>query len=152
MSFVFQFTPLREGRHAFYFFAENICCFNSRPCERGDMRYKLSRKEIFAVSIHAPARGATFTNFRDCAVKSRFNSRPCERGDIKIGSNSTLFRSVSIHAPARGATRFLASLIYHYIRFQFTPLREGRHLKSLQAWRNRLFQFTPLREGRPMPF
>ena len=32
--------------------------------------------------------------------------------------------------------------------FQFTPLREGRHLRRRQTVRERKFQFTPLREGR----
>ena len=34
-------------------------------------------------------------------------------------------------------------------KFQFTPLREGRHLRRRQTVRERKFQFTPLREGRP---
>ena len=33
-------------------------------------------------------------------------------------------------------------------KFQFTPLREGRHLRRRQTVRERKFQFTPLREGR----
>ena len=33
-------------------------------------------------------------------------------------------------------------------KFQFTPLREGRHVNDATATKGYLFQFTPLREGR----
>ena len=62
---------------------------------------ELSRQ---AISIHAPARGAT------CAVPGRpahpgyFNSRPCERGDQTCDDYAIILQ-ISIHAPARGATR-----------------------------------------------
>ena len=32
----FQFTPLREGRQTNWMVRMWPCCFNSRPCERGD--------------------------------------------------------------------------------------------------------------------
>ena len=32
--------------------------------------------------------------------------------------------------------------------FQFTPLREGRHVREIPACEYKVFQFTPLREGR----
>ena len=57
-------------------------CFNSRPCERGDMGWN---------SI--------------CCMGGSFNSRPCERGDA--ASTKAMIRQ---------------------IQFQFTPLREGRHI------------------------
>ena len=37
------------------------------------------------------------------------------------------------------------------IRFQFTPLREGRQDSIIDYHSAGLFQFTPLREGRPFP-
>ena len=40
--FVFQFTPLREGRHYTTFYLKcQDCCFNSRPCERGDQNMQI---------------------------------------------------------------------------------------------------------------
>ena len=33
---LFQFTPLREGRHDVVRILLNVSHFNSRPCERGD--------------------------------------------------------------------------------------------------------------------
>ena len=99
---LFQFTPLREGRHG----SDGAGRpggdgFNSRPCERGD---------------RIPA--------RDRRYFSCFNSRPCERGDRQYAdAEEKIF--VSIHAPARGATRPARRKIQG-LRFQFTPLREGR--------------------------
>ena len=99
------------------------------------------------ISIHAPPRGATFFV---CITPS----------DVDI----------SIHAPPRGAT-ISARTTTRTNTFQFTPLREGRHIGSgcrgagkisihapprgatLQIFiisrSSFLFQFTPLREGRP---
>ena len=54
---------------------------------------------------------------------------------------------ISIHAPPRGATKGIyggeVSLL-----FQFTPLREGRLVRSPYDGSEEQFQFTPLREGR----
>ena len=55
------------------------------------------------VSIHAPARGATFAPHRASIHDSGFNSRPCERGDS-----------------------YLSTCPHYLMLFQFTPLREGR--------------------------
>ena len=57
----FQFTPLREGlrkytRYSPYVFSH----FNSRPCERGFHLEPLYYRAGTAISIHAPARGASF--------------------------------------------------------------------------------------------
>ena len=79
--FIFQFTPLREGRPKSWRGGTNdFLDFNSRPCERGDLR----RGRTFTagrISIHAPARGATGWMYR-----------------------TGLGCVISIHAPARGAT------------------------------------------------
>ena len=59
VEYLFQFTPLREGRRPRpdnqFFFID----FNSRPSARGDWRG--SKKDVVAISIsiHAPPRGAT---------------------------------------------------------------------------------------------
>ena len=148
-AMIFQFTPLREGRH------QRLCQhrtqnhFNSRPCGRGDgdellnciqpilfqftplregrplLDHNLDGNNIISIhapaggatcqhrpkncprqiSIHAPAGGATFSLVSTNGVRPDFNSRPCGRGDQTMCG-----RSIS------------ATL------FQFTPLREGRHL------------------------
>ena len=53
-----------------------------------------------------------------------FNSRPSARGDLRFTTSS------------------------HTIKFQFTPLREGRRKAGKFPSAAILFQFTPLREGR----
>ena len=82
-SRVFQFTPLREGRHA-------------RSLQSG---------ANLVISIHAPPRGAT---------------RLAEDFGIRV--------DISIHAPPRGATGKRGEET-SILKFQFTPLREGRRGK-----------------------
>ena len=97
----FQSTPPRGGRQLKPTTTAVPSCFNPRPRAGGDLRYALS-EVTEAVSIHAPARGATRT-CRRLAVAERFNPRPRAGGD-----HAELFirpaEKVSIHAPARGAT------------------------------------------------
>ena len=98
------------------------------------------------ISIHAPARGASFVrsfffassdyfNSRPCErgflfsslsdyYQYYFNSRPCERGFILGYANPNEAIKISIHAPARGASSKTKSVPYAE-KFQFTPLREG---------------------------
>ena len=164
----FQFTPLREGRHARREGEETAGYFNSRPSARGDTLLVFSPSAVF-ISIHAPPRGATGLRRNAPTEEANFNSRPSARGDSIPGRNSA--------AP---------------IIFQFTPLREGRQdwmqKKGLTRYFNsrpsargddagaaepcfldisihapprgatahasdphlrQVFQFTPLREGRP---
>ena len=165
---IFQFTPLREGRRKKRIrgaranpisihapprgathrggFNPDALYFNSRPSARGD-NFPLDIGEVGGeISIHAPPRGATI-----CASRLFWN------------------RQISIHAPPRGATGAFCG-IGTQSRFQFTPLREGRRtVKNTRLERNiyfnsrpsargdisvalrsstSLFQFTPLREGR----
>ena len=104
---------------------------------------------VAIISIHAPPRGAT---------RQKHAGRHAA--------------PISIHAPPRGATPKLPPSPPP-MRFQFTPLREGRH-EIIYGMRQNvfisihapprgatraparqaactLFQFTPLREGRPFP-
>ena len=55
---------------------------------------------------------------------------------------------ISIHAPPRGATEYSILPVSVYEKFQFTPLREGRHGLIVHSLFQNGFQFTPLREGR----
>ena len=119
--------------------------FNSRPSARGDENHRAQRHHGKNFNSRPSARG-------DCAFDAvynpitHFNSRPSARGD--------------------GKQIFLAKTL----KFQFTPLREGRRGKIVTAGtaanisihapprgatnivRNiptkEIFQFTPLREGR----
>ena len=96
--------------------------FNSRPCERGF--YDAGGKDMeMWISIHAPARGASYTYY-----PHGFTSE------------------ISIHAPARGASYNPSDSITN-VSFQFTPLREGLRSFLPRRCPAALFQFTPLREG-----
>ena len=141
---LFQFTPLREGRH-----------------------YARVINQIAFISIHAPPRGATgtmgsrllwsifqFTPLREgrhgrrmAGIRRRdFNSRPSARGDV-LQPPCALVVDISIHAPPRGATtRTATSGRPKY--FNSRPSARG-DLTPFSADKNtNLFQFTPLREGR----
>ena len=93
---------------------------------RGERHYLEKLKSgTLQISIHAPARGATYDHFLQFHFCNNFNPRSREGSDIsqymiprrcadfnprsREGSDHTLiflqrFRSISIHAPARGAT------------------------------------------------
>ena len=128
----FQFTPLREGRPRQVSLRVRAIHFNSRPSARGDSASQQCRasasfqftplregrlnfyREAFdnlIISIHAPPRGATGRCHRVCPA-GYFNSRPSARGDIYL-------------AALQGVPR----------EFQFTPLREGRHIGA-PKWYN----------------
>ena len=96
--------------------------FNSRPSARGDAMMPFSYMN-FAISIHAPPRGATLHE--------------------KRGKLSGL---ISIHAPPRGATmtRIGAGL---WGQFQFTPLREGRRGASGKTAAGCYFNSRPSARG-----
>ena len=80
------------------------------------------------VSIHAPARGATF---RDEAI------RP--------------FREVSIHAPARGATRMVFGCMSYFMSFN-PRAREGRDgVRTSLSQAVKMFQSTRPRGARREP-
>ena len=55
---IFQFPPLREGRPGLRAAGYPCYNFNSRPCERGDPGPRPARSRRI-ISIPAPARGAT---------------------------------------------------------------------------------------------
>ena len=169
MAWIFQFTPLREGRPDF---------------AKSDYRTY--------ISIHAPPRGATnatrrgfltpvlfqFTPLREgrphfpsrTITRGVFQFTPLREGRRLVAINFAKPRRISIHAPPRGATRMKCASCKPTL-FQFTPLREGRHAcrrhcvlryhyfnsrpsarGDAKVWRQSCclieFQFTPLREGR----
>ena len=144
---IFQFTPLREGRHTAIIWRWMYrSYFNSRPSARGDARRKpSSRRKQFQ-----------FTPLREG-----------RRGTGAIPPRRWLFQ----FTPLREGRPFATSGIPGVGKFQFTPLREGRRIQS--DFRKRRvdfnsrpsargdarvfepdgvtvykFQFTPLREGR----
>ena len=154
--------------------ASRSCCtisadFNSRPCERGDARSGVAaghrgisihapargatffyRPVVIAdsISIHAPARGATEHGFIIGVACVNFNSRPCERGDLARSGVATGHRGISIHAPARGATAQVVRTLSPPKHFNSRPCERGDSSAHSAPAAGGEFQFTPLREGR----
>ena len=166
---IFQFTPLREGRHNE---CVNLCfvmTFQFTPLREGRRAGRLlSTGRPDAISIHAPPRGATGAAARIKAVNLIFQFTPLREGrpsrmagaslptrfqftPLREGRQCRAARpvavAISIHAPPRGATCGAYEKEENLI-FQFTPLREGRHDQVDVGADVALFQFTPLREGR----
>ncbi len=101
----------------------------------------ITRKYFFvwAVSIHAPARGAIST---ESFIRSTFcfNSRTREGCDQSDAATDKL-KAVSIHAPARGAISSMLTAT-QTLKFQFTHPRGVRSFTSLSLTRSVMFQFT----------
>ena len=143
----FQFTPLREGRPSA---PEALCArgnFNSRPSARGDEGRGQSGAH-WAISIHAPPRGAT------CQLTAGqwlrlFQFTPLREGRRK-GWNDAKGKAaeISIHAPPRGATEDDNGNVLGVHDFNSRPSARGDVPVGLRLTA-RIFQFTPLREGRP---
>ena len=90
---------------------------------RGATNFKLSEYQRLVISIHAPARGAT--------------GRACNGYDL---------RGISIHAPARGATNVHAVLVVEVTISIHAPARGAT--RRLVEWAERCYYFNPrTREG-----
>ena len=124
---LFRSTPPRRGRRASASSRRPSARFRSTPPRRGRLRDPETGALTRDVSIHAPAKGATFGTRSRGRQSNRFDPRPREGGDLlpvmKFGKHKGMFRStpprrgrrieavsskprspVSIHAPAKGAT------------------------------------------------
>ena len=126
----FQFTPLREGRRRRRMRHTADAYFNSRPSARGDGRRYRIRGRRYLISIHAPPRGATRRrNTRFAVLPISIHAPP--RGATRSKISALRWLRISIHAPPRGATERNRRLCAG-VRFQFTPLREGRLYRLLK--------------------
>ncbi len=121
----FQSTPPRGGRH-------------------GQWRYHQDRA---AVSIHAPARGATRSfAFRLIAPCRSFNPRPRAGGDAG-GLGSCSRRSRFNPRPRAGGDLRNGVPIRDALRFQSTPPRGGRRSRRLPCAPRRRFNPRPRAGG-----
>ena len=168
---LFQFTPLREGRHCLPRDEGGVPYFNSRPSARGDIT------------------GGFITD-----DDGTFQFTPLREGRPYIRRRSGSLSDTFQFTPLREGRRWKAHSLKEGDLFQFTPLREGRpqqhhgvsglcnfnsrpsargdaqprnrqarcsaHFNSRPSARGDkilqpdaveklIFQFTPLREGRP---
>ena len=121
----FQFTPLREGRHAAGFAACGVGISIHAP-PRGATAVLGERADTRRISIHAPPRGATtpqkiflriilfqFTPLREgrpatviggITALLAFQFTPLREGRLAVLGKRADTRRISIHAPPRGAT------------------------------------------------
>ncbi len=148
--------------------------FNPRPREGGDERSQMFQTVINAfqstpprggrpvplgpviaitdISIHAPARGATYAGGAGSQSVIHFNPRPREGGDYHAYYYHTFQSQISIHAPARGATRLVPDLGQVAVISSHAPARgatadEPRSMADMLT-----FQSTPPRGGRHVRF
>src|SRR5699024_1672570 len=101
LLFLFQFTPLREGRLP----ARPVqngwkMDFNSRPCVRGDPASFSSQSSRQDFNSRPCVRGDGNGVSKSSADNGDFNSRPCVRGDPPKGEAPLKDELISIHAPA----------------------------------------------------
>ena len=123
-SHIFQFTPLREGRHRLMRYRIRFKSFQFTPLREGRLPYYNAQQTAMPISIPAPPRGAT----------PRHHS----------GAHA---RPISIPAPPRGATQDVGFRRCHHSYFNSRPSARGdmTHSADLDTVP---FQFPPLREGR----
>ena len=145
-DFRFQFTRprgARLSRCARYRYEERFQFTRPRGARRRTPR---RGGALHRVSIHAPARGATFG---PCLFDkyNGFNSRAREGRDIRGTEEATGTEVVSIHAPARGATAAMSPASSPMTGFN-SRAREGRDEASTRDREtNRRFN-SRAREGR----
>ena len=107
----FQFTPLREGR-----------------------RFRvLLEKLSYAISIHAPPRGAT-KKLKEGIKGIYISIHAPPRGATFLLSLVRPSSTISIHAPPRGATRQPAALWHKHRNFNSRPSARGD--RQAQPWRH----------------
>ena len=130
----FQFTPPRGGRPGPAQNPYRISLFQFTPPRGGRLDLEQLVSGGLAISIHAPAWGATSSPVHCAGIQFYFNSRPRVGGDPgSVGDPGIVV--ISIHAPAWGATAGGARNATHSV-FQFTPPRGGRR-RQLAAGSNR---------------
>ena len=122
----FQFTPLREGRRRRGACGGPAAVISIHAPPRGATRPSRWRFFQADISIHAPPRGATRRVPGLSQHGGNFNSRPSARGDNAEKSDIVMPQDFNSRPSARG-DQTTSTSTFAIWRFQFTPLREGRH-------------------------
>ena len=164
---VFQFTPLREGRHVRRVKPGGFPYFNSRPSARGDLSSDDFTKTATKFQFTPLREGRhtagsipclflfQFTPLREgrlgleharAVVVISIHAPP--RGATPPEQLEVLRQTISIHAPPRGATCRFACCFLAFCISIHAPPRGATNPPPPRA-AVPLFQFTPLREGRP---
>ena len=80
-----------------------MCYFNPRPRVGGDLLKGKADEDAAAISIHAPAWGATCRKCKKRMVMKDFNPRPRVGGDLTGCELDALAPHISNNPPAGGA-------------------------------------------------
>jgi len=142
---MFQSAPLREGRRADLTGADLHSAVSIRAPARGATLKNTSIESTTSSFQSAPLReGRQACNPASLRGSFCFNPRPCARGDrlTPAGRAPCTGPLVSIRAPARGATRVKQVVFDQPITFQSAPLREGRRTRPRERRHNRA-SFNP---------
>jgi len=124
----FQSTPLREGRLSSSFYYPLIARVSIHAPARGATFGKSRAADTVTVSIHAPARGATI---------------------IDVAVRKAAF--VSIHAPARGATRRSGGMSSSLSCFNPRPCARGDLREKPPQAGSQSFNPRPCARGDDLP-
>ena len=143
----FQSTPLREGRHNSTDMVRKGRKVSIHAPARGATFSPHTRASSRSVSIHAPARGATDAA-GELADDGHVSIHAPARGATCTDCGRDSRAVVSIHAPARGATRSIRVHLPYDRRFNPRPCARGDAHRPRPAYTAVWFQSTPLREGR----
>ncbi len=142
---LFQSTPLHEGRHnRWRLHPRWFLGFNPRPYTRGDTKTCANIPSL-SVSIHAPTRGAT-QHSRGFRQACHVSIHAPTRGATRVRLFRSVIIDVSIHAPTRGATNHFNAFLL-VLRFQSTPLHEGRPRPPSRQHPSRRFNPRPYTRG-----
>ena len=101
---IFQFTPLREGRHKHLWRYLILCDISIHAPPRGATEQFPFTNFHEEISIHAPPRGATKRQFQQ-KLEILFQFTPLREGRRVRLACVVAGVFISIHAPPRGATR-----------------------------------------------
>ncbi len=126
----FQSTPLREGRPGRELYKSASSGFQSTPLREGRLFIALIRSAITSVSIHAPARGATWPQRMSIAYVVVFQSTPLREGRRQESIGLRVPGSFNPRPCARGDVLGRIFMLTG-TPFQSTPLREGRRWSGL---------------------
>ena len=122
--------------------------FNPRPSARGDLSRSASFAQ-YAISIHAPLRGATGRFGNNGIYAGEFQSTPLCEGRPGVPSTGySTSKTISIHAPLRGATNKSAVIDWYYKNFNPRPSARGDTGNNLLCKRSHNFNPRPSARGR----
>ena len=145
----FQSTLPRRERHISTTSKYPFGYFNPRSREGSDARVTRRGRVGGAISIHAPAKGATTNTSHTNGTTRHISIHAPAKGATDHQTVSQTKPIISIHAPAKGATSRIMSIASTVSIFQSTLPRRERRGRSAHCGTSSTFQSTlPRRERR----